>query len=182
MRDSLDKAAEAVRSGGVIVYPTESVFGLGCDPFNESAVMNLLEIKKRSVDKGLILIASHVQQVLPYIQPQQPEDLANALQTWPGFHTWVFPKSNLVPYWLSGQFQTLAVRVSSHPTVKQLCDMLGHGLVSTSANVSNEDVLGSISEIKKLFGDKIDAYIDAPLGGAEKPSQIKDAHTLKSYR
>jgi L-threonylcarbamoyladenylate synthase len=180
--NSVENAVQAVKSGGVIIYPTESVFGLGCDPFNESAVMKLLDIKQRAVEKGLILIASHVQQILPYIKPLSSTDLANALKTWPGFHTWVFPKSELVPSWVSGVHNSVAVRVSRHPTVKELCDRLGHSLISTSANVSNQDVLSSISEIKQQFGDKIDAYVDAPLGGSEKPSQIKDAHTLKIYR
>jgi L-threonylcarbamoyladenylate synthase len=175
-------AVTAVRNGEVIVYPTESVYGLGCDPFNYAAVKKLLEIKQRSVDKGLILIAGHVQQILPLIKPKSSFDLANALKTWPGHNTWVFPKSELIPDWISGNHQTIAVRVSQHPTVVNLCNNLNSALVSTSANLSNQQVLTSIKALKNIFGDKIGAYIDAPLGQELLPSQIRDAHTLQTYR
>jgi L-threonylcarbamoyladenylate synthase len=179
---SILEAVKAINNGDVIVYPTESVYGLGCDPFNYLAVKKLLELKQRPVEKGLILIASHIQQILPMIKPISSSDLANALKTWPGHHTWVFPKSDLVPDWVSGSHQSIAVRVSKHPIVKKLCDQLNSCLISTSANLSNQEVLTSINELKNTFGDKISAYIDAPLGQESLPSQIRDAHTLKIYR
>lgn len=183
MSDSnIFNAVNTVKKGGLIIYPTESVFGIGCDPFNEKAVLRLLEIKQRPVEKGLILIASHVQQILPLIRPTNPQDLAHALKSWPGHNTWVFPKSDLVPSWLSGQFDTIAVRVSKHPIVVQLCNQLNSSIVSTSANISNQDVLETINELQLLFGDKINHYIDAPLGNESLPSQIRDARTLKTYR
>jgi L-threonylcarbamoyladenylate synthase len=183
MSDSMiDNAVKAVRNGDIIIYPTESVYGLGCDPYNYSAVKKLLEIKQRSVDKGLILIAGNIQQILPMIRPKSASDLANALKTWPGHNTWVFPKSKLVPHWVSGNHQTIAVRVSKHPTVIELCNKLNSSLISTSANLSNQEVLTSIKALKHIFGDKIAAYIDAPLGQESLPSQIRDAHTLQIYR
>jgi L-threonylcarbamoyladenylate synthase len=183
MSDSMiANALSAVKNGEVIIYPTESVYGLGCDPFNYSAVEKLLAIKQRPVNKGLILIAGHIQQILPMIKPIFPKDLANALKTWPGHNTWVFPKSDLVPNWVSGDFQTIAVRVSKHPTVVELCNKLNSCLISTSANLSNQELLTSIKELKHTFGDKIATYIDAPLGQELLPSQIRDAHTLQTYR
>ena len=113
----LNLAIDAIKKGGIIVYPTESVYGLGCNPFNEKAVKKLLLLKKREVRKGLILIASNIRQVLPLIKPIDANDLARALKTWPGHHTWVFPKSDLVPDWISGQYDSIAVRVSNHPIV-----------------------------------------------------------------
>ena len=175
-------ATSIVKSGGIIAYPTESVFGLGCDPFNQKAVLTLLSLKNRSQNKGLIVIASHIQQILPLIQPIEANDLARALKTWPGHHTWIFPKSKTVPTWIAGSHDTIAVRVSSHPIVKLLCDVLNMPLVSTSANLSNQDTIGSIKDIKMQFNDKIDAFIDAPLGKQNKPSTIKVAHTLEQLR
>lgn len=180
--NQLNQVINVVGSGGIVTYPTESVFGLGCDPFNEKAVLNLLSLKERSVEQGLILIASHVQQILPLIQPLQSDDLARALKTWPGHFTWLFPKSKQVPSWLSGKHRSIAVRVSNHPIVKQLCDQLQQPLVSTSANVSKHENLNSINLIKSTFGDKIDYYIDAPTGNEAKASAIRDAHTLKIIR
>jgi L-threonylcarbamoyladenylate synthase len=175
-------AVQAIKSGKIIVYPTESVYGLGCDPFNESAVMQLLSLKRRSPRQGLIIIASHIRQVLPLIKPIEANDLARALKTWPGHNTWVFPKSNLVPYWISGEFDSIAVRVSKHPIVVQLCEKLNMPLVSTSANRTNQAELISIKSIKQVFGDKIQHYLEAPVGEEEKPSPIRDAHTLKIIR
>lgn len=178
----LNRALKIIDSGGLIAYPTESVYGLGCNPFNQQAVLRLLALKQRHVNKGLILIASHVRQILPLIKPKCANDLARALKTWPGHFTWVFPKSNLVPSWVSGDYKTIAIRVSNHPIVKQLCDKLDCALISTSANISNQDNLNSIKDIKTAFGDKIQLYIDAPTGNETKPSNIRDAHSLQTIR
>ena len=178
----LDQTAALIKAGGVIAYPTESVFGLGCDPFNEQAVLKLLSMKQRSVEQGLILIASNIRQILPLIQPQHADDLARALKTWPGHYTWVFPKSSSVPSWVSGKYNSIAIRVSNHPTVKLLCDRLNHPLVSTSANISKQVDLNSIKRIKEVFDDKIAFYIDAPTGNEKLASPIRDAHTLKILR
>ena len=174
---ALSQAIDVISAGGIIAYPTESVYGLGCDPFNHKAVETLLKLKQRPVEKGMILIASHIQQILPLIQPDHPDDLARALKTWPGHHSWVFPKTSLVPDWISGQHQSIAIRVSNHPVVKQLCDRMNAPLVSTSANLSNQDILTSIADIRSAFGDRIGNYIDAPTGGETKPSTIRDAHS-----
>ncbi len=178
----VEQGVNAIKSGGIIAYPTESVYGLGCNPFYQEAVMKILQLKGRLQEKGLIVIASHVQQILPLIKPIAPNDLARALKTWPGHQTWIFPKSPLVPPWISGAFDTIAVRVSAHPIVKQLCDSLNMPLVSTSANHANQEALCSIKDIKMQFGDKIDAFINAPLGKHSKPSKITVAHTLKQLR
>jgi L-threonylcarbamoyladenylate synthase len=176
------QAIQAIKKGGIIAYPTESVYGIGCDPFNQIAVDNLLQLKQRPTSLGLILVASHVQQILPLIQPQHADDLARALKTWPGHFTWVFPKSKIVPTWISGKHPSIAVRVSKHPTIVQLCNKLNAPLVSTSANISRHSTLLSIKEIKQTFGAKIQCYLDAPLGSEEKASIITDAHTLKLIR
>src|SRR6218665_315978 len=92
---SINEAAIRLKSGGVIAYPTEAVWGLGCDPFDETAVMRLLAIKQRPVDKGLILIAADLAQLQPLLDlPAMPETrLAEVLASWPGPHTWVLPAS-----------------------------------------------------------------------------------------
>ena len=173
----LKQTVDTIISGGIIAYPTESIYGLGCNPFDERAVKNLLLLKKRNVNKGLILIASHVRQVLPLIKPIDSNDLARALKTWPGHHTWIFPKSNLVPGWISGQYDSIAIRVSNHPVVIQLCQKLNSPLVSTSANISKQGELNSIKDIKSVFGDKIGFYVNASTGKEVNPSTIHDAHS-----
>ncbi len=180
--EQLNQATAVIKAGGIIAYPTEAVFGLGCDPFNEQAVMKLLALKERRVEQGLILIASNVRQILPLIQPQDANDLARALKTWPGHATWIFPKSKFVPSWISGQYKSIAIRVSNHPTVKLLCNELDGPLVSTSANISKQADLNSIKRIQQTFNDKIGFYVDAPTGKEKQASIIRDAHTLRTIR
>ena len=170
---SIEQAVAAVKQGGILVYPTECVFGMGCDFNSESSVMRLLQLKQRPVEKGLILVASHIQQVLPLIQPIQRADLARALKTWPGHHTWVFPATKLVPKWITGRFDTVAVRLSSHPTVKSLCDYLCHPLVSTSANISGQSNVDSCQKLSLIWGNEVDYYLSLPLGEETNPSTIR---------
>lgn len=175
--DSIEQAVLAIKHGGAVVYPTEGVFGLGCDYRNEQSVLKVLKLKQRDVSKGLVLVASHLQQILPLIQPDNRSDLARALKTWPGHHTWVFPKTQLTPSWISGDFETVAVRVSKHPTIKQLCDQLNTPLVSTSANFSNHPTPTNIKALVNLWGDSVDYYLDLPLGGIHQPSSIQLANS-----
>ncbi|MGH6977933.1 MAG: Sua5/YciO/YrdC/YwlC family protein, partial [Brevundimonas sp.] len=130
------EAAIALHAGGVIAYPTEAVWGLGCDPFDEAAVLRLLAIKQRPVDKGLILIAASVTQLDGLADwdalPDARRD--DVLASWPGPHTWIMPATARVPRWITGVHDGVAMRVSAHPVVIALCDAFGGVLVSTSAN------------------------------------------------
>lgn len=172
---SIESAAAIIQSGGILVYPTEGVYGIGCDYRNQTAVLKLLHLKQRSVKQGLVLIASHIEHILPLIQPTEREHLARALKTWPGHATWVFPKSELAPQWITGDHESIAVRVSDHPTVKRLCDTLGQALVSTSANLSGQNTPTSCQALQKLWEQEVNYYLDLPLGGAKQPSTISMA-------
>ena len=168
---------QALQQGGVIAYPTEAVYGLGCDPDNEAAVMALLAIKQRPVEKGLILIAANYSQLLPYVDDKAipPEKRYQIFSSWPGHISWVLPASKTTPKWLTGQFDSIAVRVSAHPVVQQLCNAYGKPLVSTSANLSGQPAITDKVELQQSLGDKLSAIMPGPLGGATQPSQIRDA-------
>lgn len=131
------QAIKHVEQGQVIAYPTEAIYGLGCNPLDEEAVLHLLSIKKRSIEKGLILIASSLDQLKPYLQ-LNAEIIAKVQATWPGAVTWIIPAQPWVPQWLTGSHSSLAVRVSNHPVVKKLCEQNEGPLVSTSANTSTK--------------------------------------------
>ncbi|MDR6985420.1 tRNA threonylcarbamoyl adenosine modification protein (Sua5/YciO/YrdC/YwlC family) [Rheinheimera pacifica] len=168
---------QALQQGGVIAYPTEAVYGLGCDPDNEAAVMALLAIKQRPVEKGLILIAANYSQLLPYVDDKAipPEKRYQIFSSWPGHISWVLPASKTAPKWLTGQFDSIAVRVSAHPVVQQLCSAYGKPLVSTSANLSGQPAITDKAELEQSLGAKLSAIMPGPLGGATQPSQIRDA-------
>ncbi|WP_440054631.1 L-threonylcarbamoyladenylate synthase [Pseudoalteromonas sp. T1lg65] len=177
-------AVEALAGGEVICYPTEAIFGLGCDPDNQKAVDTLLALKQRPVDKGLILIADNYAQCLRYIDDAKiPMDKrADIFSSWPGPVTWVLPAKASTPKWLTGQHSTLAIRITAHPIVKQLCREFGKPIVSTSANFAGQSPAMSIEEAKRLFADKVAFYVGGELGGNTQPSIIKDATTGKVIR
>ena len=171
---SIDQAADCLRAGGVIAYPTEAVFGLGCDPRNEAAVRKILALKQRSPDKGLILLADHFARFSPYAGDVAPEQLERAMVTWPGPVTWLFPRGKAVPGWLAGDHPTIALRVSSHPVCVALCAAFGHAIVSTSANPAAEVPAKSASQVDDYFGKAIDGIVVGEVGGQQHPSEIRD--------
>ncbi|MCK5897112.1 MAG: Sua5/YciO/YrdC/YwlC family protein, partial [Cocleimonas sp.] len=128
LTSSPNELVKPLQQGGVIAYPTEAVFGLGCDPENETAVMRLLCLKQRAVDKGLILIASDFSHVAPFLLPlnDQQKNYTQASET-----TWIFPAKKTAPRWITGQFDSIAVRITQHLPIKQLCHSFGSALVST---------------------------------------------------
>lgn len=179
--------AEAVKQlqlGHVIAYATEAVFGLGCDPDDEQAVQRLLDIKQRSVEKGVILIAADWEQLVPYVDLAQiPEPkLCQAFASWPGPFTWVMPAKSTTPRWLTGKFSSIAVRVSAHPQVQELCRAWGKPLVSTSANLSGEPPCRTGQEVLTQLAQRVDFILPGEVGGASNPSQIRDVLTGELLR
>lgn len=179
----LREAVETVRQGGVIAYPTEAVWGLGCDPWNREAVYRLLDIKSRPVEKGMILVASSESQVAPLLEPLTAGQRQALAQTWPGPYTWLIPDvNNWVPDWVKGQFTTVAVRISNHPGVKALCDAVGYPLVSTSANRAGEPPLMMEDQIQGHFGAMVDTIVPGDTGSQTAPSEIRDLQTGQVIR
>lgn len=170
-------AATAVKQGRVIAYPTEAIYGLGCDPNNNAAVMQIVQLKSRAENKGLILVASTKTQLDPFIDIHNPSILERVKNSWPGPTTWIMPASNQCHSLLTGGRSTIAVRVSDHPVVRELCDLCGHALVSTSANISGEHPLASPDEITTVFASSIAGVVEGQLGGLEDATSIFDAST-----
>jgi len=168
-------AAAVLRKGGIVAYPTEAVWGLGCDPGNADAVRRLLELKDRPASKGLILVAATPAQLRPYLQALPAEVEARILATWPGPVTWLWPAAEGVPPLLRGEHDTLAVRVSEHPRVRALCLAFGGPVVSTSANRSGEPPAYVETEVQERFAEGLDFILPGETGGRERPSEIRDA-------
>ncbi|WP_394204869.1 L-threonylcarbamoyladenylate synthase [Shewanella waksmanii] len=179
-----NQAVETLKQGGVIAYPTEAVYGLGCDPDNQHALEKLLEIKQRPWQKGLILVASSFEQLHPYVDLDAiPEaGLATAMQRWPGPYTFIMPVNPSVNSLLCGEFNSIAVRVSAHPGVAELCRVYGKPLVSTSANLSGQDPALSQQQVIEQLGAVIDGVVVGELGQEAKPSTIIDVLTGKVLR
>ena len=174
---SIGQAAEMLRAGDVIAYPTEAVYGLGCDPANDRALRAILSIKKRSADAGLILIAHSFDCLSPYIGVVSQEQLARAQATWPGHVTWLFPRSPSVSGLLAGSHKTIAVRITAHAVCRSLCAAFGGAIVSTSANPSGKPPAMNPQEVTAYFPDSLAGVVRGRLGGRSKPSEIRDLAT-----
>ncbi len=175
-------AVEKLRAGHVIAYPTEAVYGLGCDPANESAVRKLLALKGRSESAGFVLIASEYAQLKPWIADIDPSSKEKAMLTWPGPVTWLFPRAASVPDYVAGKHDTIAVRITAHQASRALCEAFGSALISTSANHTAARPASSAGEVEDYFGYDLAGILAGPLGGAEKPSEIRDLASGKIIR
>jgi L-threonylcarbamoyladenylate synthase len=174
--DNLAATAAALRAGGVVAYPTEAVYGLGCDPHSRVAFEKLFALKQRPPTQGVLLIGADFEQVAPYIDlAATPADaLARAQASWPGPNTWIFPRAAGVPDWIAGGHAGIALRVTAHPVAAALCRAFGGALVSTSANRHGEPPARSAAAVRVMFGDAV-TILDGALGGLERPTPIRDA-------
>lgn len=183
-QNNLSAEVQALVNGQVIVYPTEAVWGIGCDPMNSEAFQNLLEAKNRPEHKGVILIAKDYSQVLPYIADEKiPMDRrAEIISSWPGAYTWLLPASDKAPSYITGGSELIAVRVTTHPTVRRMCEEFGGAIVSTSANLSGQPTPDSLQGVKDVFGNSVAVYVDEPLGENKSPSKITNGMTGEVIR
>ena len=180
MTMTADKAAEVLLDGGVIAYPTEGIFGLGCLPRDTDAVRRLLDIKKRDPSKGLILIAANASQfddwidlpdavVIPEPDPKQPI-------------TWIVPASRRVPSVVRGDNAGLAVRITTNPVAGNICRSVASPVVSTSANLSGQAVAPDEETLRRQFGDLVDYVVPGACGPASGPSEIRELLSGKILR
>lgn len=178
MSGQLAQAARIIRQGGVIAYATEYCFGLGCDPMNRAAVLRLLRIKRRPVQRGLILIAADVEQLAPYVDDIPPAVLA----TWPGAHTWLLEPRDGVPGWITGEHARIALRVTAHQQAAALCRAVGMAIVSTSANRTGAEPARSFRDTVRRFQGEVDYVLPGRVGDAAAPTPIRDAITGELIR
>ena len=181
---SIEDCIAAMRRGGVIAYPTEGVWGLGCDPRNEAATLCLLALKQREVGKGLILIAGDEAQLSPFVDiaALAPEQRDAVRASWPGPNTWIVPASAAAPGWITGDHDGIAVRVSAHPQVVALCEAFGAALVSTSANIATLPSPRTRVELDPRIVAGVDAIAPGETGGLLQATPIRDARDGRSLR
>lgn len=173
----LEAAARILRAGGVLAYPTEAVWGLGCDPFNPDALARLLAIKQRAAAKGMIVIAADVTQVDAYLRWSELADARReaVLASWPGPNTWLIPCADSVPPELRGAHETLAVRITAHPVAAALCEAFGGPVVSTSANRAGEPPARRFEDLTPELLGALDGWVAGETGDRTLPSVIRDA-------
>jgi len=174
-REGADLRAH-LRRGGLVAYPTESCYGLGCDPRNPRALKRLIRLKGRGAAKGLLLIADHIKRLQAFMRPLSAGDRARMTRSWPGPVTWVVPASAACPPLLTGGRATIAVRVTAHPGAARLCRSLGMALVSTSANKHGKKPAKTAAECRRIFGTQV-RVIAGRIGQRRRPSTLIDLAT-----
>jgi L-threonylcarbamoyladenylate synthase len=172
---AIDEAAALLQRGGVLAYPTEAVWGLGCDPDDEASVLRLLELKRRPLEKGLILVAAHLDPLRRWLDlpALPPERLAVVLASWPGPHTWVMPAAADAPRWITGGRDSIAIRISADPVVSALCEAFGGALVSTSANIGGEPPAHRRADLDPALCEAVDGIVAGETGGLAQPTPIR---------
>tara|TARA_B100001059_G_scaffold236582_1_gene287977 strand:- start:3753 stop:4298 length:546 start_codon:yes stop_codon:yes gene_type:complete len=171
-------ASEIIKNGGVVIYPTEGIYGIGCDPFNRSSIEDIFKIKGRESDKSFIILCSkinHIERVINIKLFDKRKLNDNS------FTTWIVPSSEDCPTWLEKD-KSVAIRITNHPVIDELCHYLNGPIVSTSANYSNQKYINDITIIEKHFDGKVDCIVNGSLGKEKKPSMIRNILTNKILR
>ncbi|WP_111642186.1 Sua5/YciO/YrdC/YwlC family protein [Marinimicrobium alkaliphilum] len=175
-------AARLLHRGAVVGYPTEAVWGLGCNPWNRLAVEQVLRLKARPEHKGLILLASDIHQLTPLLQSLNGEQRERLAGSWPGPVTWLIPNHGWAPPWVTGRFSAVAVRVTDHPVAAALSRAFGGPIVSTSANPQALPPARTAVGVRRYFGRGLDAVLPGTVGTRTKPSEIRDLITGERVR
>lgn len=172
---NIQRAANCLWGGEIVAYPTEAVWGLGCNPDDEAAVLQLLALKQRDYEKGMILVAADIEQIAHLIDPLTSEQQALVKASWPGPKTWLIPDINdQVPQWVKGQYSSVALRVSDHPLVQGLCKAFGGPIVSTSANPQGKIPALHQWQVRRYFGKRLGVITPGAIGANAKPTEIRD--------
>ena len=177
VRFKVQEGAQTLREGGVIVCPTEGVYGLSARVSCPSAIARVIELKKRARNKGLIVVAADVAMLEGIISFASLSAASQRLlhEKWPGHATFIVPTQAQVDSLLTGGRNTLAARVTAFPLLAALCREVGEPIISTSANISGSEPLQSIEELRATFAHGVDYILDEPCQGLHKPSTIYDA-------
>ena len=152
---------EILKSGGVVAYPTDTVWGLGADPTNELAVKKVYELKKRDGNKPLILMSSSFEYIKPFIEKLYPEEEAVISKYWPGALTLITRKSKLTPDFVTSGFSTVGIRIPNHPVFAQVADCSPcKVLATTSANLSTQPSALKKEDVLRYFGANVNFVTD----------------------
>ena len=176
----LQAAAQTLSQGGIVAHATEGVWGFAADPNNEAALLRVLHLKQRAVDKGLLLLGARADVFATSLDLVEPEVKERVLSSWPGHVTWVLPNpgySDLV----TGGRNTVACRVPDHVQARQLADKFGGAIVSTSLNRAGQAPILNYADACAVFGNEVDCVLAGQTAGALGPSKIlqADGKTLR---
>lgn len=176
----LDEIVRMLLEGAVIIYPTDTIYGMGCDALNEAAVGRIFVIKGREFDKPLSVAFSDISQAKEYadLKGIDEKTLGSRL---PGPYTIIVGRGN-IPSNVTCGLDTVGIRVPNHDLVRELAKRLGRPIVTTSANLSGAESTNDFSQISGELVDGVDLVIDSGVCGSGRASTIIDARRGKILR
>ncbi|MFV9614726.1 MAG: L-threonylcarbamoyladenylate synthase [Gammaproteobacteria bacterium] len=163
-------AVHIINRGGIIAYPTDTIYGLGCDPYNPDAVKKINAIKQRPLNKQFILLAANINQLRPLILIKKEQEKIITQNT--QVTSWIVKASPTAPPWLVGDSKTLCIRISKHDEVQRLCNTLGHAIISTSANLAGKKTAKNALQLHKYFHQYVEIILIANKNPGRKASKI----------
>ena len=180
----LIKAATIIKNGGVVIAPTEGLYGISCLASDDNAVTRIIKLKERSTAKGLIVVVSSFEMAGDLIDfsKLRPENIDFMFSMWPGPHTFIVPAAAHVSSLVTGGRDNIALRFTAFPLLQRLCELSGGPLISSSANISGFPPLRTVEELSATFSHKVDYILDIPCQGLKGPSSIHDAKTGELLR
>ena len=179
---NLDSSVEWLKAGKILIHPTESIWGIGCDAFNSDAVEQVFRLKKRYLSKSFILLAESLKSIEKYIKVIGKEEQQFLSKYWPGAYTFLIKYNDKLPKHLMNENGKIAIRVSNHLPIKALMKGFPGFMISTSANISGEKNINNPAEIINFFEQEDMAYYDEALGKKLTPSKIIDLETRDIIR
>lgn len=183
----LDQAIQVLKRGDVLAYPTEAVWGLGCDPNQQQAFEKILHLKQRPIEKGVILLSESIERVEPLLIYLDADIRAQVIHSWQQHHatqratTWLLPITASIPTWIYGTHDRVAVRVTQHALCQRICSAFDHFIVSTSANPAGLSPAITAQQVRQYFPYDV-SILAGELGQSPQPSRILDAVTGQVIR
>jgi len=177
---SIRHAAHVIRSGGIIAYPTDTIYGLGCDPYDAATVDELNRLKRRPLNKQFILLAGDIEQIKPLVVIDEEQQARITQSTEPT--SWIIDASPQAPAWLTDSQNTLTIRISNSIIIKKLCARLGHAIISTSANPSGKEPARNSLELHRYFHNSVHKILASQQKLNAQPSKIirlRDNHIIR---
>jgi L-threonylcarbamoyladenylate synthase len=172
------RAARVIKGGGVIIFPTETVYGLGCSPFNKKAVKRIFELKGRASKKPLAVIVENFKQVKQLTKKISPRAKDLMTRFWPGPLTLILYKSNKIPNYVTCGSKKIGIRMPDHPITLELLKACRMPIVATSANKSGSTPPLTAGKALKQIKD-VDMAIDGGRTSFKKASTVVDATKSK---
>jgi len=177
--ESLPRIAEAIASGGVIAFRTDTFYGLGADPFNRRALQRIKQLKGREAAKPILVVISDIDQIERFIVERSHAFDLLAERFWPGALTLIGPAAPAVAEELTADTETIGIRLPGDDNVRALVRSCGGALTATSANPSGADPARTVEEVESYFGAAVDLIVDGGEAQADLPSTVVDAKGLE---